>query len=297
MDYYPWDFMIAAQKVNNLGDRTVANPFYGILASNTTFGASPTIAAKELYRPYPLFSGITISTQPWAKYRYDSLQLRSEKRFFGNRAKTGGITAVFSYTFSKNFEANHRLNSWNLNEAPIHQLVSYDKPQNIAFHGVWDLPFGRGRRFAQASGPLVDRLIGGWTINWIYRYLSGNPVNKPDAQFYCDSYLASVQDKYNWFNNDPTCYRGRAGYTLRNVEDRFGNIRLPDASSLNMTASKWFNLSERWRLNFRLEAFNVTNTPLFGGPNTDFRSVQFGQLPIDQRNFPRHAQVSGRLTF
>ncbi len=297
VDYYPWNIFMAGQKVNNFLDRTVPNPFYGILPSNATFGASPTMAARELYRPYPLFAGIGISTQPWSRYRYDSLQLRVDKRFFGNRAKVGGLTAGFSYTFSKNFEANHRLNSWNLNEAPIHELVTYDKPQNIAFHGVWDLPFGRGRHFANHTRGLADRFIGGWTINWIYRYLSGNPVNKPDAQFYCESYFAPVQGKVNWFNNDATCYRGRAGYTLRATEDRFSNIRQMDATSLNMTASKWFNVTERWRLNFRIEGFNIANTPMFGAPNTDFRSVQFGILPIDQRNFPRIVQLSGRLQF
>src|SRR5574340_1728142 len=228
----------AGQKYNNFLDRTVPNPFYGILPSNSTTGASPTIAARELYRTYPLFSGIGISTQPWSKYRYDSLQLRVEKRFFGNRARVGGLTAVFSYTYSKNFEANHRLNSWNLKEAPIHQLVSYDKPQNIAFHGVWDLPVGKGRHFYNNPSRLADQIVSGWNINWIYRYVSGNPVGKPDAQFYCSSYIEPHQDKNNWFNNDPTCYRGRAGYTLRSAEDRFSNIRLPDAPSLNMTGAK-----------------------------------------------------------
>jgi hypothetical protein len=297
LDYYPWNIFMAGQKYNNFLDRTVPNPFYGILPSNSTFGASPNIAAKELYRPYPLFSGISISTQPWSKYRYDSIQLRVEKRFFGNRAKTGGLTAVFSYTFSKNFEANHRLNSWNLNEQPIHELVSYDKPQNISFHGVWDIPFGRGRYFYRRPNRFTDPMVSGWNINWIYRYISGNPVSKPDALFFCNSYIEPNQDKFNWFNNDPTCYRGRAGYTLRTVEDRFANIRQPDMPSLNVTASKTFRLTERWSLNFRLEAFNVLNKPLFGGPNTDFRNAQFGQLPISQQNFPRVMQVSGRFIF
>jgi hypothetical protein len=297
LDYLPWNIFMAGQRVNTFLDRTVPNPFYGILPSNSTFGASPTIAARELYRPYPLFAGVGMSTQPWARYRYDSVQLRVEKRFFGNRARAGALTAVFSYTFSKNFESTHRLQNWNLDEAPIHELVAWDKPQNIAFSGVWDLPFGRGRRLASHTSRWAEPVIGGWTVNWIYRFVSGNPVNKPDALFQCPSYLSPAQDKQDWFNNDPTCYRGRAGYTLRTVEDRFSNVRQMDAPSLNLAASKTFRFTERWNLNFRAEAFNLGNTPLYGGPNTDFRSVQFGQLPIDQRNFPRLIQVSGKISF
>jgi hypothetical protein len=72
----------------------------------------------------------------------DGLQLQAEKRFLGNRNVAGALTVVFSYTYSKTFECNHRLNNWNLSEPCVHELSNYDKPQNIAFSGVWDIPFG-----------------------------------------------------------------------------------------------------------------------------------------------------------
>ncbi|MEK7406664.1 MAG: TonB-dependent receptor [Acidobacteriota bacterium] len=297
LNQMPWDIMMTGQKVQNFGDRTVANPFYGTLPETSNLGASPTIAARSLYRPYPLFEGITMGTNPWGRYLYDSLQLRVEKRFFGNRSKAGALVAIFSYTFSKTFEENHRLNNWNLNEPPIHQLASYDKPQNIAFHGVWDLPFGRGRRLFSRPGRL-DPFVSGWNVNWIFRFLSGNPVAKPDRIFICESYFAPVQTRDTWFNNDQTCYRSRiSNYSLRTTEDRFSNIRQPDSPSLNVSAGKTFRFREGWSFNLRVEAFNVTNTPLFGGPNTDASNVRFGMLPLDQRNFPRHVQVAGKIQF
>ena len=123
------------------------------------------------------------------------------------------------------------------------------------------------------------------------------PVTKPDTEFFCSSYFAPQQDRDHWFNNDTTCYRSRAGYTLRLVEDRFPNIRQMDAPALNMSASRSFPIHERWSFQLRIEGFNLTNTPLYGMPNTDFRGDRFGKLPLDQRNFPRLVQVSGKILF
>lgn len=297
VNYLPWDIFMSGQKVPNFLDRTVNNPFYGVIPETAANGASPTIAARELYRKYPMFQGITINTNPWTRYRYDSLQLRAEKRFFGNRSAGGALTAIFSYTFSKNFEISKRLNSWNLDEDPIKQLVSYDKPQNIAFSGVWDIPFGRGRHFYKQPMKWIDPVVSGWGVNWIYRFVSGNPLTKPNTQFLCDSYATAGQTPDRWFNNDTTCYRSWPGYTLRTAEDRFSNIRNMDMPSLNLAMSKQFRLSENWKLFFKAEAFNVTNTPFFGAAETNYQNVRFGMLPISQQNFPRNIQVSGRINF
>jgi hypothetical protein len=70
--------------------------------------------------------------------------------FSGDRAAMGGLTLVFSYTFSNNLQSANYLNNWNyLHEQPAHELVSFDKPQNIALSSVWALPFGKGRYFLE----------------------------------------------------------------------------------------------------------------------------------------------------
>ena len=120
-------------------------------------GRGSTIRRRELYRTYPLFANVTNNIMPWARYRYDALQLRADKRFTSDRSVLGGLTMVFSYTFSKNFQEANYLNNWNYDhEKPVKELVSYDKPQNISFSGVWDVPFGRGRHFAAHTEQ------GGW---------------------------------------------------------------------------------------------------------------------------------------
>ncbi|MDQ6706085.1 MAG: TonB-dependent receptor, partial [Acidobacteriota bacterium] len=278
-------------------NRQLPSPFAGILPANSDLGGGDSVTASNLLRPYPLFNGIVMNTNPSARYRYDSLQLQLEKRVLDSTT-TGIVSFLFAYTFSKSFAADHRLNDWDLQEKPVHELSPLDKPRNIAFAGTWDLPIGWGRRWLKDGNRLTGALTNGWAIDWIFTYTSGYPVDKPDANFLCGSYLApGGQTSAHWFNNDPKCYQSRPLYTLRTAEDRFPNIRTPSAPQLNMSGEKTFWLNDRYTLQFRGEAYNLTNTPIFPGPNTNFRDPRFGQLPFQQSNFPRYVQIAAKLVF
>jgi hypothetical protein len=297
LDNVSLDLFNRGHATPSLLNRKVPNPFYGILPATSDWGKGPDLNAEYLLRPFPLFNGVTIQTMPWARYRYDSLQVRLEKRFFGDR-RSGGLLTVVSYTFAKSFSADHRLNDWNVDEPPIHELTSTDKPQNIALSGVLDLPFGRRRRFFNGGGRVVQALISDWNYNWIFTYYSGYPTNKPNAAFACASYLApNGQTSDHWFNNDASCYKTRASYTLRDTEDRFAWIRNMSRPTLNMTIARTFRFAERWSLQLRGESFNTTNSPQFLGPNTDFKDPRFGMLPIQQKNYPRLIQLAGKILF
>jgi hypothetical protein len=299
MDYLPLPIFLAGQANNSLLTRAVANPFYGIVPPTTTFGASTTIAAQDLYYPYPLFNGVTMQTNPWGRYRYDSLQLKAEKRFAGNRTATGALTMIFGYTFSKNFQSVNRLNNWDLAETPVHELVSYDKPQNVSLSGIWDLPVGKGRHFLNGASRPIDAVVGGWSFTLIYRYNSGNPVNGIDAQFTCaENLLLPEQTHDQWFFDTKSCYKGRASFTLRVAPDRYPWLRQMDNTTVNFSGAKTFSLTERrWKFNLRGEAFNLMNHPLYGAPDTTYSNARFGMLPVGQQNFPRLIQVSGRVMF
>ena len=296
LDALPYNIFTQCTADNSLCDRTVNNPFYGVLPATASLGSGKTVAAKSLMVPYPLFnSGVSIATNPWAHYRYDSLQLKAVKRFTGDRNKGGAFTAVFGYAFSKNFQDANFLNVYDAR--PVHELVPYDKPQNVTLSGVWDLPFGRNRHFLAAAHRLTDAAIGGWSMHYVYTYRSGNPINGIDAVNSCGTLLLDDQTKQHWFANDPACYKNRANYTLRVAPDRYPWLRQMDNTNVNLAMAKTFTATERVRVSFRAEAFNLLNHPLYGAPSTSITSATFGQLPADQQNFPRIVQASARILF
>jgi len=86
-------------------------------------------------------------------------------------------------------------------------------------------------------------------------------------------------------------------YQLRSYDDRFPNIRNQWATQVNMSVFKNFAIKERVNFQFRAEAFNAFNTPIYQGPDTGLTSNSFGRVTIAQQNFPRSMQFAFRLSF
>ena len=298
MDYVPLATYQAAYKTNAILSTSVPNPMYGILPANSTFGASSNISVQDLNYPYPEFNGVNMQTNPWGHYRYDSLQLRAEKRYLASDSRVGGVTTVFSYTFSKAFQTTVREANWDLSLPITHELTAYDKPQSIAFSGVWMIPFGKARHFLSHPPKGLGAVVDGWQTSWTYRFTSGIPVNGMNYEYNCaQSMLAPNQSHNHWFNNTASCWAGLPTDTIRTVPDRYAWLRQMDNSTLNVAMNKTFYLTERWNFTFRAEAFNAMNHPLYGAPDTTRTDARFGLLPLGQQNFPRYVQLSGKLQF
>jgi hypothetical protein len=279
---------------------TVNNPFYGILPSTSGRGASPTISRSGLMQNFPLWGGMTNAGVQGASFRSDALHVKVEKQAFGNTNSAGGVlTYIVSWTFGKEYEKNHRLdNSWNTTQPLYYEISNQDKTHSFSFSGVWDMPMGKGRRFLTSANPVVNTIAGNWRLDWILSYVSGYPVAWPNLINYCGYWEAPVKDENHWFNNDKACYAQQPSNSMRALPDRFpGNIRQHQAPQLNMALAKDFRFGERWRLNFRGEGFNVSNTPIRSGPSTSYTSSDFGMLGPSQRNFPRFFQLAGKLYF
>ncbi|HKA01464.1 MAG TPA: carboxypeptidase regulatory-like domain-containing protein, partial [Candidatus Solibacter sp.] len=99
---------------------SVNNPFYGILPITSSRGSSQTISRQSLMQLYPLWGGMTNNLMAAARYRSEELQTKVEKRAFEN--KGGVLTWVFSWTFGKEYEMNHRLGAnWNTAEPLVYE--------------------------------------------------------------------------------------------------------------------------------------------------------------------------------
>src|SRR5581483_865916 len=125
-------------------------------------------------RPFPKFGTFT-SFENFGASNYHSLHTKAEKRF-GN-----GLAYLLSYTYSKGLG-----NTGTLNEVRI--LTSYDKRsgrgrlpfdvrQRYSASFIYELPFGKAKRFLTGSSGFVNALVGGWQINNIYVAQTGYPIN------------------------------------------------------------------------------------------------------------------------
>jgi hypothetical protein len=320
--------------------RQVANPFYGIsgIPSTNGIGVNPTVSASTLINQagMSLWGGYSDNNIAARIFKSDALQVRFEKRAYGEARSAGGIlTWVVSWTFSKQMfyeccigQSWSNTTSANLvlaADGKSGSLVPYqisspkdlfywqpdsaNKPQEIAFSGVWDLPFGKGRRFGTSLGTVGDRIVSGWTIPWTLSYISGSFVGLPQAVNYCGDYThyidpttgqATGQTYQHWFNNNPACYGNFPSNSINNgLPPRFsGNVENPAAPQLNIALEKNVRFKERYKVTFRGEAFNISNTPIRPGPgSTSFTSSTFGIIPNSQNNFPRLVQLALRLEY
>jgi hypothetical protein len=311
--------------------RNLANPFYNILPTTVSRGSSPTISASSLMDFYSLWSGYTQADVSDRNFRSDGLQVRFEKRMRSNEA--GVFTWVTSYTFSKQYSRTCCLGqNWAYDTGAIYvlnpsgtsgSLVTYpyngkdanlvyapdsaDKYHEIAFSGVWDLPLGRGKRFGNGITGAADKILSGWRADWIFSFISGNLIGLPGGINFCGDYVhykdpASgnfIKNEDHWYNNNPACYANfPSGALNTQLPPRFSNVMNPAAPQVNVAVAKDTKFGERYKLQFRAESFNVTNTPIRGGPvSGTFTNAAFGQLPKSQNNFPRLVQLALKLYF
>src|SRR5262249_35035785 len=125
------------------------------------------ISAATLLQPFPEFSSITMQLNQGRTW-YDALQVEFEKRL------SHGLTFQTSYTFSKTIDQLGYLNS--ADEIPERVIGYQTRPHMWRFMGIYEFPFGRGKRFGSNLAPAWDWLIGGWQAQGITYVQSGTPI-------------------------------------------------------------------------------------------------------------------------
>ena len=283
----------------NYFQQTVPNPWFGIVPNTTALGAAQVISRQNLLRRIPQYTGVTMTTNPWGSVRYHGLQVRFEKRLMGERARTGALTWVFSYTWSKMLEKALR-QAQTFEWMPlINQLTAFDRSHNMTLANVWDLPFGRNRAMLKNMGGLGQAILGNWALNASLMYQSGVPLPAWTAwEYLCGDPTAGERSETRWFDNTRSCYSQLAPFKYTQLGARFHQIRSHIAPQLDVTINKTFKYKERISAEVRAEAFNATNTPLRRDPpSTNPSAANFGVLPVQQLNFPRGVQLSIRVRF
>jgi hypothetical protein len=251
------------------------------------------ISGRALGNCYPGLSSVNVRDSI-GRSSYDSLQTQLERRF------SNGWQYIAAYTFSKtkdNGEGAFDNVAGGLNYIQPFTTSRLDFPHVFSFETVYDLPYGRGRRFGADASRAVEAFLGGWQLTAIFRAQSGSPF---DVRF--NNRLVNVSgDPYT---GKKTPYLNRAAFSI--PPSGVGNLkrnslRSPATYQLNAGLTKNFSLYERARIQFRAEAFNLFNTIQFGIPNTDLNNADslsgFGTIRSTAPFSNRQLQFGLRLEF
>ena len=253
-------------------------------------------------RPYAGFGDIQ-----WMENRvrsdYNSLQIGLEKRF------SSGLSSLVSYTFGKTLTgAGDQLST-----SPVGAGVDtgiYSVPQNptnlraergpaefdithrLAINYIYELPWGRNRRWGQSWGSAADMLFGNWQVSGIHVIQSGLPltatlagstvlnlgsdrVARPNL-IGSPELPKSERTVQRWFNTDAFTIPGPAPQAFGNAG--VGILRGPGATSFDFSVAKKIPIRENQYIQFRAELFNAFNHPIFGPPDIRREAVTFGNI-------------------
>ena len=277
--------------------------------------AQPTVSQGQLDLPYPGWTSVSPQWPPFGDAEYDALQVMMQKRYTSGSSFTAGYT--WSKTMTDVFDG-----LWSNNGGPTqgsirsfyclhceHGISSYDVPNRFVLSGLEVLPFGKGKRFGSGMPSYANAIVGGWQVNGILTLATGMPLEFHTAQNTSYSYggnqhpdatgapasLGGAQTIYEWFN--PAAFAQPANGTFGNLARAFAGVRQDWTRNLDFSIFKNFRIKEWAQLQFRAEAFNLTNTPIFGAPNTTVGSPGFGDTGGGQQNSPRNFQLALKLTF
>ncbi len=282
--------------------------------------ASPNNAAGTIAlqarRPIPEFADITYVFNG-GKSRYQAFQAKYEWRLRDvtllssltlSRAKDNGAQSLENQ--NGNFPAPQSL----ANLAAEYGTGAYDQPYNTTTSFVWQLPFGRGRRWGANVSPALDALVGGWQVSGINVVTPGEPVTftySPAAAFQvsgiqqdfrgannyrpnltCDPYAAAGEQSItNWFNRAcvviPTDPSQPFGDAPRN------NVRGPNFWTFDFAAVKRVALAGTSAFELRVEAFNLFNRVNFAAPNGNRSAAGFGTITAAYD--PRQVQIGAKF--
>jgi hypothetical protein len=267
----------------------VPNPFYGL---NPVFGTTTSRAA--LLRPYPQFTSVSFSDDNGYSW-YHALQTRVERRY------SQGFTFQLGYTWSKMMEAVQYLNP--TDPVPTESIGVYDRPHRLTMSGIWDIPFGKGRKYGSNLPAAVNFVAGGWQLNGIVTRQAGPPLAFGNVIFTGDINSIALpkgqRSVDQWFNINSGFNRvasQRLDSNIRTFPLLLSGVRGDGRASWDLSAIKNFAVTERVRMQFRAECYNAWNHPNFSGPNTDPTSSSFGQITSTAAD-PRNWQFALNVKF
>lgn len=245
------------------------------------------------------------------------------------------LTYDINYTFSKSFDNASGLQTSGTYGAAFilnplrpddnYAYSSFDARHIVNANFIFQLPFGKGRKFFSGMNSVADAFFGGWQMTGVYRWNTGLPASTPfDAAQWATNWnvqsngvrirpvnATAVRSTANLFTDPVAAYQSFRNARPGETGDR-SVLRAPGFSVMDMGLSKTFNMpwGENHKLQLRWEVFNVTNVQYFAitnvtrgtlglGQDSDISqpSSDFGQVYTDIQGQPRRMQFGLRYSF
>ena len=275
--------------------------------TNPAVQRSRTVA--QALRPYPQYLAVNVQSgggDKTGRSHYHAGVLKVNQRL------SGGVSLQGSYAYSKLMtDADSFSGSGRAMDAARPELEwsvgRFDQTHTIKISSVFELPFGEGRHWLQTG--IANQIVGGWRIAVIQSYNSGFPIavttNAP-LNVFNGTNRPNVTDQ-DWrvaiagaeFNPLVDRFLNRAAFLqpvgeLGNAPRVNGDVRRFWNLSENLSVAKSIKATGALDMDIRIEAFNVFNRVVWGAPNQDFSSNNFG-LITTQDNKPRQMQLGLKL--
>jgi len=175
-----------------------------------------------------------------------------------------------------------------------------DQRQLFGVAAIYELPFGRGRTFGQNMPKALDEVVGGWQWNNVIGLATGTPLDiqgssgpngRPDYHGGC-----KTNASWNvWIKCPAGAFTNPAGLVGDLSRNSFPG---PGTKDWDMSLIKSFSIAERVKSEFRAQVYNLTNTPNFQDPDTNYNNGDFGQLTSVRQSPPdRELEVALRVSF
>jgi hypothetical protein len=259
----------------------VANPFRGYLTPDKFPGAlrnPPTVTVASLLVPYPQYSSLVQrNTDDGRHMRTHTVEIRAQRPF----TKSLSFFAAYAWNNERRMEwfddlAQYEVFAssgqsgweWRPTDLPVHRFTAAVS---------WQLPIGRDRPFLSDLPKALDLAIGGWQYTPTVRAYSGrlllfNQSLLVDADPRLDS-----QARDRWF--DTSAFHGlQDSFTPRASRWYWNGLAGPGVFVADMTLTKMFALTPKYRVEARLEAYNAFNNIVWDNPELNVSSPNFGKV-------------------
>lgn len=258
----------------------VPNPFFGHIAASGCGLENPTVAQGQLLRPHPEFCNINELDDPAGGSHYNALDVNYTHRV------SQGLTLLASYTFSKFTDNVAGPESWATssgesirnvyNLAAEKSVDSTDTPNSVVLSYVYELPVGKGKKYASGMSGVLNQILGGWQTSGIFTFKQGFPlsISQPNSNPFGVGQHVNIVGDYHaanpninaWFNT--AAFAAAPQFDLGNAPRYFSDLRAPHYNNWDIGIQKNFQIVERSRLEFRMDMFNAFNHANFYSPNT-----------------------------